>query len=155
MVRKAVQGETLLADLLQPEVPARCVRCELEREKNEAFQVATPAHSMSALQGNGVGDTTQAALSPVPQTVLSEASGPSVLLDATCGVVVEAHVGEEEQDEKEETQAMTLSQIRSALYPLARWLGDLNAILKGKIGCRIGRRIAGKASGKMFRRLFG
>ena len=37
---------------------------------------------------------------------------------------------------------------------LARLLGDVNAIKKGKVGRRIGRRAAGKAAGKGMRKFF-
>jgi hypothetical protein len=43
---------------------------------------------------------------------------------------------------------------RGWLYWLARFLGDVGAVRKGKVGKRIGRRVAGKASGKLLRRLF-
>lgn len=44
---------------------------------------------------------------------------------------------------------------RSALYALARFLGDVNAVKKGKVGRRIARRAAGKLTGRAMRRLFG
>lgn len=45
--------------------------------------------------------------------------------------------------------------IRSLLYQLARILGDINAVKKGKIGGRVGRRFAGKMTGRLvMRRLF-
>ncbi|MDI3309541.1 MAG: hypothetical protein QJR07_20915 [Acetobacteraceae bacterium] len=44
---------------------------------------------------------------------------------------------------------------RSALYALARLLGDVNAVKKGKVGRRIARRAAGKLTGRAMRRLFG
>jgi len=49
---------------------------------------------------------------------------------------------------------MKLNKIRSILYPIAKFLGDLNAIAKGKITRRIARRAAGKATGRLFRKLF-
>jgi hypothetical protein len=39
------------------------------------------------------------------------------------------------------------------LYLIARLLGDVNAVRRGTIGKRIARRIAGKASGRLLRRL--
>ena len=36
---------------------------------------------------------------------------------------------------------------RSFLYTLAKLLGDVNAVKKGTVGKRIGRRVAGKARG--------
>jgi hypothetical protein len=44
--------------------------------------------------------------------------------------------------------------LRSYLYKLARFLGDRNAVQKGRVGRRIGRRYAGRATGKVLRRLF-
>ncbi len=50
----------------------------------------------------------------------------------------------------------SLSQTRSFLYGLARLLGDISAVSKGPKATakRIGRRAAGKATGRMLRRLF-
>lgn len=44
--------------------------------------------------------------------------------------------------------------LRSFLYLLARLLGDISAIVKGRPGKRIGRRIVGRAAGKGIRKLF-
>ncbi len=43
---------------------------------------------------------------------------------------------------------------RSLLYFIAKIMGDINAIAKGKVGRRIGRRAAGKLTGKGLRNLF-
>ncbi len=43
---------------------------------------------------------------------------------------------------------------RGLLYKLARLLGDINAVQKGKVGRRIGRRTAGRATGRTLRKLF-
>lgn len=43
---------------------------------------------------------------------------------------------------------------RGFLYKLARILGDVEAVKKGRIGKRVGRRATGKASGKIMRKLF-
>lgn len=43
---------------------------------------------------------------------------------------------------------------RSFLYGLAKILGDVNAVKKGKIGRRVARRATGKATGKAFKKLF-
>ncbi|MBC7075466.1 MAG: hypothetical protein H5T98_05245 [Syntrophomonadaceae bacterium] len=50
----------------------------------------------------------------------------------------------------------SISQIRGFLYGLAKLLGDISAISKGPgaTGKRIGRRAAGKATGRMLRKLF-
>lgn len=47
-----------------------------------------------------------------------------------------------------------LSQTRSALYGLARFLGDISAVQKGTVGKRIARRAAGKAAGGLLGKLF-
>lgn len=43
---------------------------------------------------------------------------------------------------------------RGFLYKLARILGDVEAVKKGRVGKRIGRRATGKASGRLMRKLF-
>lgn len=43
---------------------------------------------------------------------------------------------------------------RGFLYALARFLGDVNAVKKGRVGRRVARRIAGKATGRGLGRLF-
>lgn len=43
---------------------------------------------------------------------------------------------------------------RGFLYALARFLGDVNAVKKGRVGRRIGRRIVGKATGRGLGRIF-
>lgn len=43
---------------------------------------------------------------------------------------------------------------RSLLYTLAKLMGDVNAVQKGKVGQRAQRRIAGKATGRALRKLF-
>ena len=42
--------------------------------------------------------------------------------------------------------------IRSFLYWLARLLGDVNAVRKGRVRQRIVRRVAGKATGRAMRK---
>lgn len=44
--------------------------------------------------------------------------------------------------------------LRSNLYKAARIMGDINAVKKGKVGRRIGRRAAGKLTGRGLRKLF-
>ena len=44
--------------------------------------------------------------------------------------------------------------MRSFLYALARFLGDVNAVKKGKVGKRLLRRAAGRSVGKILWRLF-
>lgn len=43
---------------------------------------------------------------------------------------------------------------RGFLYKLARILGDVEAVKKGRVGKRVGRRATGKASGRLMRKLF-
>lgn len=43
---------------------------------------------------------------------------------------------------------------RGFLYALARFLGDLNAVRRGTVGKRIGRRIAGKITGRGLGKFF-
>ncbi len=50
---------------------------------------------------------------------------------------------------------MSINKTRSALYGLARLLGDVNAVQKRKVGRRIARRLVGKAIGRGLGRLFG
>lgn len=49
---------------------------------------------------------------------------------------------------------MKLNGIRRLLYSVARILGDVNAVKKGRVGRRIGRRVVGRGTGKMVRKLF-
>lgn len=48
---------------------------------------------------------------------------------------------------------MSINKVRSLLYKTARILGDINAIRRGKILQRIKRRIAGKITGRMLRKI--
>ncbi len=43
--------------------------------------------------------------------------------------------------------------LRSLLYTLAKLMGDVNAVKKGKVGKRVQRRVAGKATGRAMRKL--
>ncbi|GAB4150161.1 MAG: hypothetical protein Fur0015_14290 [Ignavibacteriales bacterium] len=49
---------------------------------------------------------------------------------------------------------MTINSIRNVLYKVAKILGDINAINKGKITERVVRRAAGRTSGRLLQRLF-
>jgi hypothetical protein len=49
---------------------------------------------------------------------------------------------------------MTVNRTRSALYTLARFLGDYQAVKNGRVGKRIARRYAGKLTGRGLGRLF-
>jgi hypothetical protein len=49
---------------------------------------------------------------------------------------------------------MSISSVRSLLYHLARLLGDVNAIEKGKAPQRVERRIAGKFTARILGKLF-
>ena len=44
--------------------------------------------------------------------------------------------------------------IRSALYTIARLMGDVNAVKKGKVGKRVARRAAGKVTGRGLGKIF-
>ncbi len=49
---------------------------------------------------------------------------------------------------------MSLSSFRSLLYRLARLLGDVNAVEKGKVPQRVERRVVGKVFGRILGKLF-
>ncbi len=49
---------------------------------------------------------------------------------------------------------MSISKTRGFLYWLARLLGDINAVRRGRVGRRIARRAAGKATGRGLGKLF-
>jgi len=52
---------------------------------------------------------------------------------------------------------MSVSKSRGFLYKLARLLGDFSAVSSGsskKMTRRAGRRVAGKATGRAFRKIF-
>jgi hypothetical protein len=44
--------------------------------------------------------------------------------------------------------------MRSWLYKIAKWLGDISAVRKGRVKKRITRRVAGKLTGKTLWRMF-
>lgn len=48
-----------------------------------------------------------------------------------------------------------MNKIRSLLYLIARILGDINAVQKGKVERRIARRLAGKFTGRWLGKIFG
>jgi hypothetical protein len=43
---------------------------------------------------------------------------------------------------------------KSSIYKFLRLWNDASAVKKGKVGKRIGRRVAGKATGRLLRKLF-
>lgn len=49
---------------------------------------------------------------------------------------------------------MSISKTRRFLYWLAKLLGDINAVRRGRVGRRIARRAAGKATGRGLGKLF-
>ena len=51
--------------------------------------------------------------------------------------------------------AALLGADRSSLYKAGKLLGDYNALKKGKVCKRIGRRVAGSYSGKTMGKMFG
>jgi len=48
---------------------------------------------------------------------------------------------------------MSIGKTRGFLYWLARLLGDVNAVKKGKVGKRVARRAAGKVTGRTMRKV--
>ena len=49
---------------------------------------------------------------------------------------------------------MSIGKIRKILYKLARVLGDVNAVKRGTVKKRIGRRVVGKATGRGIGKIF-
>lgn len=49
---------------------------------------------------------------------------------------------------------MSINKSRGLLYRLARMLGDVNAVQKGRVGRRVSRRVAGRHTGRALRKLF-
>lgn len=47
-----------------------------------------------------------------------------------------------------------LMSTKSSIYKLLRLWNDASAVKKGKVGKRIGRRVAGKTTGRLLRKLF-
>jgi hypothetical protein len=48
----------------------------------------------------------------------------------------------------------SINRTRGLLYGLARLLGDVQAVRRGRVGRRIGRRIVGRITGRGIGRLF-
>jgi hypothetical protein len=49
---------------------------------------------------------------------------------------------------------VSLSSFRGLLYKIARLLGDVSAVEKGRVVPRVERRVAGRAFGRIMGRLF-
>jgi hypothetical protein len=49
---------------------------------------------------------------------------------------------------------MSINRTRGSLYLLARILGDVQAVRKGRVGKRLGRRVVGRYAGRGMGRLF-
>lgn len=49
---------------------------------------------------------------------------------------------------------MNINATRGLLYRLARVLGDVNAVQKGRVGRRATRRVAGRQTGRALRKPF-
>ena len=49
---------------------------------------------------------------------------------------------------------MSISRVRGFLYSLARFLGDVNAVEKGKVPQRVERRIVGRMTARILGKLF-
>ena len=59
-----------------------------------------------------------------------------------------------DRESEHQGNAMSINSTRSLLYQVARLLGDVNAAQKGKVGTPIGRRLAGRITGRGLGRLF-
>lgn len=49
---------------------------------------------------------------------------------------------------------MSINKVRGLLYRLARLLGDVNAVEKGKVPQRVERRVVGRFMGRILGKLF-
>lgn len=49
---------------------------------------------------------------------------------------------------------MSINKARAFMYKLAKFLGDVQAVKRGNVSRRVGRRAYGKVSGKLARKLF-
>jgi hypothetical protein len=49
---------------------------------------------------------------------------------------------------------MTIGSLRNILYAVARLLGDLNAVLRGRVLARFGRRLVGRFIAQWLGKLF-
>lgn len=49
---------------------------------------------------------------------------------------------------------MSISKTRSKLYKIARILGDVDAVKKGKVGKRVKNRVIGKLTGKLLKKFW-
>lgn len=49
---------------------------------------------------------------------------------------------------------MSISKTRSFLYSLAKFLGDVQAVKRKRVGRRVGVRLLGKLTGRGMRKLF-
>lgn len=49
---------------------------------------------------------------------------------------------------------MSISTIRSWLYRIARLLGDVSAVQRGRVGKRISRCVVGRYTGRLISKLF-
>jgi hypothetical protein len=55
---------------------------------------------------------------------------------------------------RERGVAVSINSTRRMLYMIARLLGDVNAVQKGKVGKRVARRLTGRATGRALGRMF-
>jgi hypothetical protein len=56
---------------------------------------------------------------------------------------------------KAEHRELIIMRIKSLAYKALRTSNDINAIRRGKVGRRVARRVYGKASGRVARKIFG
>jgi hypothetical protein len=55
---------------------------------------------------------------------------------------------------RSEGWSMSINRTRGSLYRLARMLGDVQAVKRGRVGRRVGRRVVGRYLGRGMGRLF-
>ena len=51
-------------------------------------------------------------------------------------------------------RSVSINRTRGSLYKLARILGDVQAVKRGRVGRRVGRRVVGRFAGRGMGRLF-
>jgi hypothetical protein len=59
-----------------------------------------------------------------------------------------------EAQDKRKKKGVAMPATRGLLYTLARWMGDFQAVRKGRVGQRVARRVIGRGMGRMLGRLF-
>jgi len=72
--------------------------------------------------------------------------------DFVCGNGLNAILSPKRYKLKSKKKAM--NKTRGFLYTLARLLGDISAVKKGRVGKRVGRRVVGRKAGRGIGKLF-